>query len=134
MNSVNLTGNLAVDPELKQTKSGKDVCTIRVAVSRIGKNDEGRYESDFFSVQCWDQTARFVSTYLKKGDKIAVSGEMRERNYTAQDGSKRYTVEVVASRVESLERRDRGGEAEAPAAKGNDRRGFVEVVDDDLPF
>lgn len=133
MNCVNLIGNLALDPELRKTNGGKDVCTIRVGVTRDFSNANGVRESDFVNIQCWEQTARFVAQYLHKGDMIAVTGELRERNYTSKTGENRYTMEVLATRVKSLSRRgEQRTEEKAPTA--NARTGFTEIDDDDLPF
>lgn len=134
MNSVSLIGNLVMDAEMKHTNSGKDVCTARIAVSRYIKNSDGVRESDFINVQCWESTARFVTKFLRKGDKIAVTGELRERSFEGQDGKKHYVLEVIARNVESLAQRrddDDGGSA-APAAPA--QGSFTEIEDDELPF
>ena len=135
MNSVCLTGNLVVDPELKRTNSGKDVCTARIAAARYVKNSEGVRESDFINVQCWDSSARFVTNFLRKGDKISVDGELRERSYDGQDGKRHYVLEVIARHVESIGSRREdpqqgGGTAPAQTQQGT----FTELEDDELPF
>ena len=124
MNKVMLIGNLAADPELKQTASGKYTTEIRLGVNRRGR-DAG---CDWLSVVCWQTTAETVCKYLHKGDKIAVSGRLQSRSYEAKDGGKRYVTEVVADEVEFLPRRAAGTET------AHDSEGFVQVQDDDLPF
>lgn len=124
MNKVMLIGNLAADPELKQTASGKYTTEIRLGVNRRGR-DAG---CDWLSVVCWQTTAETVCKYLHKGDKIAVSGRLQSRSYEARDGGKRYVTEVVADEVEFLPRRSAGAET-APESDS-----FVQVQDDELPF
>ena len=124
MNKVMLIGNLAADPELRQTVSGTYNTEIRLGVNRRGR-DAG---CDFVTVVCWPTTAETVCKYLHKGDKIAVAGRLQTRSYTAKDGGKRYVTEVVADEVEFLPRRTAGADA------GNADAGFVQVQDDDLPF
>ncbi len=126
MNKVMLIGNLAADPELRQTVNGKYNTEVRLGVNRRGR-DTG---CDFVTVVCWQTTAETVCKYLHKGDKIAVAGRLQTRSYTAKDGGKRYVTEVVADEVEFLPRRTAGAGADA----GNADAGFVPVQDDDLPF
>ena len=124
MNKVMLIGNLAADPELRQTVNGTLNTEIRLGVNRRGR-DAG---CDFVTVVCWQTTAETVCKYLHKGDKIAVAGRLQTRSYTARDNTKRYVTEVVADEVEFLPRRAAGAET-APESDG-----FVQVQDDGLPF
>lgn len=100
MNSVQLVGNLARDPELRTTTSGLAVCSFTVACQRRYKNANGQYDADFISCVAWRETANFVHRYFIKGNKIGVIGTLQTRSYDAQDGSKRYVTEVVADNVE----------------------------------
>lgn len=131
MNKVMLIGNLAADPELRQTAGGTLNTEIRLGVNRRGR-DAG---CDFVTVVCWQTTAETVCKYLHKGDKIAVAGRLQTRSYTARDNTKRYVTEVVADEVEFLPRRTAASEAASESADaGNVDAGFVQVQDDDLPF
>ena len=124
MNKVMLIGNLAADPELRQTASGTLTTEVRLGVNRRGK-DAG---CDFVTVVCWQTTAEVVCKYLHKGDKVAVAGRLQTRSYVANDGGKRYVTEVVADEVEFMPRRSGGG---GDSSSGDD---FTPVHDDDLPF
>ena len=104
MNKVILIGNLAADPESRTTQSGVQQCTLRLAVQRAWAGKDGNREADFFNVVCWRQTAEFAARYLSKGRKVAVEGSVQNRSYTAQDGSKRYVTEIVADRLEFVDR------------------------------
>ncbi len=119
VNRVVLVGRLCADPELKYTTQGVAVASMRIAVNRNVKNDQGEYEADFFSVTAWRRTAEFASTYLTKGRLIAVDGRLQTRSWTAQDGSRRSVVEVVADSVEGLDRKTEGG-AETHTPSGDD--------------
>ena len=144
MNKVILIGNLAADPELRQTSSGLPVCTFRLAVQRRFSNAQGVKEADFFTVVAWRQTAELCSRFLSKGRKCAVVGSLQTRSYDAQDGTKRYVTEIVADNVEFLGSREDGGSRQgnyAPAAPAPAPRSaapassdFTEVDDDELPF
>lgn len=89
-------------PDVKQTTSGKNVCTFTLAVDRCYKDADGKTTADFFSVQVWGKLAEVCARYLDKGKKIYVAGELRNRSYDAKDGTKKYVTEVIANEVEFL--------------------------------
>jgi single-strand DNA-binding protein len=98
LNKVILMGNMCADPELKQTPSGNSVCSFNIGVSRnFGRLDEKK--ADFFTVVAWGTKAEFICKYFKKGQAIVVVGELQTRNWTDNQGNKRYATEVVADEV-----------------------------------
>lgn len=110
INRVVLIGRLTRDPELRTTSNGKHVCDISIAVSKRIKPTNGEPDADFFRVICWEKTAEYVSNYLTKGRLVAVDGRLQSRKYTANDGTNREVIEVVADNVSSLDRpREDGG-------------------------
>ena len=96
MNSVNLTGRLSKDPELRHTASGVPYCYVSIAVSRDQKPKEGEPDADWPTIALWRQSAEFVCDYASKGDLLIVNGRIKTR--TGNDGQK--ITEVVADRVE----------------------------------
>lgn len=96
MNLVALMGRLTADPELRYTKENTPVCTFKLAVDRPGGNNR----ADFPSIVAWRDTAEFASKYLRKGQRIALKGELRTRDYEDRDGKHRVAVEVEADRIE----------------------------------
>ncbi|MBO5648666.1 MAG: single-stranded DNA-binding protein [Clostridia bacterium] len=99
LNKAILMGNLVADPELKQTPSGVSVCSFRIGVQRRFKDANGQYASDFINIVAWRQQAEFVSKYFRKGSSVVVVGSIQTRDYTDQQGNKRYATEVVADEV-----------------------------------
>jgi single-strand DNA-binding protein len=97
MNSVNLTGNLATDVELREFGDDKKLATFVLAVDRSSRDDD----ADFFRVATWDHQAQLCAEYLEKGRKVAVEGRLRHHTWE-DNGEKRSRVEVVARRVEFL--------------------------------
>lgn len=80
-------------------------------------------------VVAFREKADFCNKYFRKGDKVAVEGQLRIHSYDAQDGSKRYVTTVVADSVE-IEHKSEKKEAQPEAEKQ-----FVEVDEgDELPF
>ena len=118
MNKVILIGRLTRDPEVRYTQSGIAVCTFTLAVDRrFAKRDagDGRPTADFIPIVCWRKLAEICGNNLSKGRRVGVEGSMQVRSYQAQDNSKRYVTEVVASEVEFMgSRPQREGGAPAP--------------------
>lgn len=103
MNNVTLVGRLTANPKKTVTQSGATIVRFNLAVNRQFKNDQGEYETDFINCIVFGKTAETTNEYCKKGDLVAVKGRIQTGSYTAQDGSKRYTTEVVAERLSFLQ-------------------------------
>jgi single-strand DNA-binding protein len=89
--SVSFAGNLADDPELRHTEGGIARAMFRVAVS--GRREQ---EPSFFTVVVWRDQAEHAGQSLAKGSRVVVVGRLQQRAWTAEDGSARSVVEVVA--------------------------------------
>jgi single-strand DNA-binding protein len=92
--SVSFAGNLTDDPELRHTESGIARAMFRVAVS--GRRDQ---EASFFTVVVWRDQAEHAAQSLTKGSRVVVVGRLQQRAWTAEDGSARSAVEVVADEL-----------------------------------
>lgn len=99
LNKVILMGRLTADPELRQTPGNVSVLQFNVAVDRNFVAQSGERETDFITCVAWRQTAEFVNKYFKKGDMIAVEGNLRTRNYDDKNGVKHYMTEVYVDSV-----------------------------------
>lgn len=119
LNRVVLVGRLVRDPEGRTTTTGKEVADFTIAVTKKFKPQDGSPDADFFRVQCWGQTASFVTNYLTKGRLVAVDGRLQSRKYTANDGTNREIIEVVADNVNGLDKpRDDQQSGGVPVASG----------------
>ena len=150
LNKVILMGHMTADPELKQTTSGLSVCSFSIGVNRrYSKADQGQKSVDFINIVAWRQQAEFVSRYFKKGSSIVVCGSIQTRDWTDNQGQKRYATEVVADEVSfgaSAPQANAGDAKPAassytPAAYGTpsfsstQSAGFEEIPNDEsLPF
>lgn len=101
MNSVILVGRLTRDPELRTTPNGIATCQISLAVNGI-PNQNGERTTDFINVVVWRRQAENVAKFCQKGSQVGVEGKIHTRSYDANDGSKRYVTEVVASNITFL--------------------------------
>lgn len=136
MNNVVLMGRLTKDPEVKYTQGSEPMAIARynLAVDRTGKKEEGKPTADFISCVAFGKRGEFAEKYLHKGMKIAVTGRIQTGSYTAQDGSKRYTTDVVVAEHYFCESK---GSADNTPAPATDADGFMNIPDgleDELPF
>ena len=94
-------GRLGADPELRYTASGTAVCNLRVAATRKWKQgDETREKTNWFRVVIWGPQAENCGKYLIKGQWVSILGSIENREWTGDDGEKRYGWEVHASSVQ----------------------------------
>lgn len=161
VNKVILVGNLGADPEVKSFQNGGRLAVLRIATSEAWKDKttgerKERTEWHTISIQS-DGLVGVAERYLRKGSKVYVEGQLRTRKWQAQDGSDRYSTEVVLGGIGgSLVMLDganndsgqgggqRGGQARGGATGGAGRSsgfggqqggGFTDDdLDDDIPF
>ena len=135
INRVVLTGRLTRDVELKATSTGNNVASFSVAVDGFTRDQNGENNSSFINCVAWSNSAKFVSTYCKKGSLVALEGRLQSRSYDRKDGTKATAVEVIIDRIENLSPKD--------AATTSANEGFsiqenenqpLSYSDDDLPF
>jgi len=127
MNKIILIGRLANDPELRYTPSeGKAVTRFTIAVNGYRDND-----ADFIRVVTWNRLAEVCAEYLVKGKQAAIEGQLKIRSYTDQNGVRRISPEVVASKVEFL---GSSGNNNNSDNNKNDDLFYGGFADEDAPF
>ena len=111
LNRVTLVGRLTRDPELRHSGGGDPICSMRLAVSSRSRDETGNWgdRSNYFDVTVFGRQAETASTYLAKGRRIGVDGRLSWREWQAQDGTKRQSVEVIANDIFFLDSRGEGG-------------------------
>ncbi len=136
LNKCMIIGNLGRDPEMRYTPSGQAVTQFSVATNRNYRDQQGEWQSEteWFRVVVWGDRGERAAESLRKGHKVYVEGRIQTRQWEDQSGAKRYTTELIADRVSSLERRDRedgppspddapGGYSGGPGAGGSSSAG-----------
>ena len=99
LNVVAIMGRLAADPQLRQTTTGKNVASFRIACDRGRRDANGQSQADWLDVVAWDRTAEFVCKYFQKGSLIAIDGRLQSRQYQDKNGNNRTAIEIVANNV-----------------------------------
>lgn len=101
MNSVQVMGNLARDPQIRATKTGRAVASFSIAVNRNYTTPQGeqRELTDWINIVAWGNLAEAVGNQLKKGNRVFVEGRYSTRSYDTPDGQRKYVTEVVANMI-----------------------------------
>ena len=141
MNKVILMGRLTRDPEVRVSTGERqtNIGRFSIAVDRRFKR-EGQPDADFFNCTCFGKQAEFVEKYLHKGTKVVVVGSVQNDNYTKQDGSQVYSVQIMVDEIEFAESKNSsdgsgaGYQPAQPAAGANDFMNIPDGIVEELPF
>ena len=141
MNSLTANGRLASDVTLETTDSGRKRASFRFAAQTKRKDKDGKYIANFYSVTAWGMSAEYAATYLKKGYRATISGELTIRPYTGTDGQQRFSNDLEANTIDlnetKAESEAKSADTMAPAttaAPAASSGGFTAVETDELPF
>lgn len=156
VNKVILVGNLGDDPEVRSLNNGGEVVNMRVATSESWKDRDGNRQerTEWHRVVIFNENlGRVAKSYLKKGSKVYLEGQIQTRKWQDQSGQDKYSTEVVLQRFRGelvlLDRREGGGgfggedhgEAggndfggSAPRQQSKPQPAFDTDLDDDVPF
>lgn len=141
MNSVNLTGRLTRDPDVRYTDGGSTIARFTLAVNRRFKTENGP-DADFVGCVAFGKTAEFIEKYFYKGMKMDLSGRIQTGSYTNQEGQKVYTTDVIAEQAEFGESKRSNEQAQGNTGSMGgfgpaDENGFMNIpddIDEELPF
>lgn len=142
MNSVQLTGRLTRDPDVRYTDGGLSIARFTLAVNRRFKQENGP-DADFISCIAFGKTAEFIEKYFFQGRKMDMNGRIQTGSYTDKDGIKRYTTDIVVENVEFGESKSAGDKSGQQAGRPTPSQaaapsdGFMNIpddIDEELPF
>ncbi len=135
VNKVMLTGRLTRDPELRYTPSGTAVSSFSIASSRSykGKDGEWKQQVAFVNAVAWTKLAVLVNEYLKKGSAVYVEGRLHSRSWETEDGQRRSALEIVAERVQFLDRISKPEVTEEEFVESSDGEPGLDA-EDEVPF
>lgn len=156
INKVILIGNVGTDPEIRNTNDGREIASFSLATSESWKDKntgEKKDKTEWHRLVVFSQgLVGIVKSYVKKGSKLYIEGQLQTRKWTDKDGADKYTTEIVLQNfnstlqiLDSANRNNAGGgnydnndsspkNSSAKNTKNNDAGGFNEDLDDDIPF
>ncbi len=129
-NRVLMLGRLTRDPELQHLPNGTAKCSLRLATGRKWKDRSGETneETCYVDVATWARQAENCKQYLRKGSQVFLEGRLSYQEWEGKDGSRRSKHEVVADRVQFLDKPDGGGGSQQASYGG------TKAPAEDLPF
>jgi len=138
MSNTNFTiliGRLGQTPEIRTTDNAT-IANLSLATNRKFKQGQEYVEkTDWHRVVCFGHQANYISQFADKGTLVSVEGRLQTRDYTGDDGVKRFITEVVASRVNILSGGVSKEKAPTPDIQSPDYGKFKDgLVNDDIPF
>lgn len=141
MNSVNLIGRLARDPESRTTATGMMVTTFTLAVDRRPKQGEEK-KADFIRIITFGKTAETCAKYLSKGRQVGITGRIQTGSYDDKNGVRHYTTDVICDSFTFVGNSGNSGNsgngnANAAPAQNNAQDNIdmaFNVDDSDIPF
>ncbi|MCT4582701.1 MAG: single-stranded DNA-binding protein [Flavobacteriales bacterium] len=100
-NSVQLIGNLGIDPDVKELENGVKVARMTLATNESYKNRKGEVvkETQWHNLVAWNNQATIAEKYLEKGKEICVAGKLNSRSYEDSNGVKKYVTEIIVSDI-----------------------------------
>lgn len=146
VNKVILIGNLGADPEVRSFQNGGQVCNLRIATSEAWKDrssGERQERTQWHTVTIYSEPlVRVAQSYLRKGSKVYIEGQLETRKWQDQNGQDRYSTEVALrpyrSELTMLDGRGEGGgkemNVERPSAAAPTGGRLDNGFDDEIPF
>ena len=100
-NHVQLMGNVGGEPTITNLDSGKKVARFSLATNEYYKNAKGEKQTDtnWHTVVAWGKTAEIIEKFVSKGKEVGITGKLKTRTYTTDDGNERYVTEVEANEI-----------------------------------
>lgn len=133
-NVFSFTGTVGRDAEVRSTPSGQSVLNVTVA-NNVGFGD--RQQTLWIRVALWGKRAEgSLQNYLKKGQQVFVSGELTQREYQANDGTTKTSLELNANIIDLVGKRNEQGQAPQQQAPMQQQSSQPSSLDDfdDVPF
>jgi len=106
-NRVQLIGNLGMNPEIRNTTTGRKLARMSMATNESYKNAKGERttETTWHNLIAWGNTADLAEKMLKKGMEVMVEGKIQNRQYTDKDGVTRTITEIQIAEFLLLEKK-----------------------------
>ena len=139
MNDVCLSGRLTKDPINTQTQTTQ-IASFTLAVNREFSKEK---TADFIPCVAFNQAAKYIIQYIKKGDLIEMNGRIQVRSYQGKNGETNYVTEVIVDRVGLLSKVQSQSQSQEEPTETKSSNTIIHrhiteekvtIPDDDLPF
>ena len=104
LNKVMLLGNVGKDPDVRYVDTNMVVAKFVLATSEPGytlpNGTEVPEHTEWHTILCWNQLAKRVEQYIRKGCRVYIEGKIRTRSYEDKKGITRYFTEINAEKID----------------------------------
>lgn len=102
MNNVLMIGQVFQDSDIFTTTSGKQYVNLKISINR-GKDENGNWLSDIFTIQYWNKTANYINQWVHKGDIVSIEGHLAiKKTVDKETNQNRYVYYIVGSKITKL--------------------------------
>lgn len=134
MNKAELIGNVTKDIELSVTAANVNYTNFSLAVRRKFPDKAGNEIVDFHNCAAFGKLAETLAKYVKKGNKLFVSGELIYDTYENKEGVKKTTAKIMVEQVEFLTPKSVNGVTPESTEDNLHPEDMTPITDDSLPF
>ena len=135
LNTITLSGHLGKDPVTETTRNGTVYVRLRLAVNRYYQSNGETIEStEWFNLECWGNTALVAQKFLKKGSKIAITGQLRCSAWNDEEGNYYERVYVVVSSLDLPPKPKNGDTGTHTKAKAKSSKVQGKVTHEEVHF
>lgn len=137
LNKVILIGNVGSDPETRYLDNDKSVARFSLATSESYRTREGEKitNTEWHNIVVWNNLAKIVEKYVKKGSQLCVEGKVKYRSYEDKDGVKRYVTEIVCDNLVMIGgKKDEEQQNASAPRQVNEPNNNSDEDPNDLPF
>lgn len=144
VNKVIILGNLCADPDVRTFANGGKVVNLRIATNERWKTKDGerKEKAEYHSVAIFSEPlCKVAESYLKKGSKVYIEGQLETRKWQDQSGADKYSTEIVLRPFKSeLTMLDGAGGGQTGSQDRQDHgagaggRPSLDMGGDDIPF
>jgi single-strand DNA-binding protein len=140
INKVILVGNLGKDPEIRSTQDGREIANLSLATAESWKDKssgERKEKTEWHRVVIFNEgLVKVAKSYLKKGAKVYLEGQLQTRKWTDQSGTEKYSTEVVLAAfggtLVMLDSKSAASDDSKPAHRA--AAPATALIDDEIPF
>lgn len=119
LNKAMIIGRLTRDPEVRNTPGGQSVGNFSLATNHVWKDASGQRQErpEYHDIVAWGKLAEISQQYLSKGRRVYIEGRLQTRDWTGNDGIRRFKTEIIAENMIMLDG-PRGGGASGSEGGG----------------
>ena len=130
INQATVVGYVGAEPKSTTTQNGHQLTTFSVATTERTGNEQ--QQTEWHNIVTWNRLAEVAAMFLHKGSCVLIQGRVRTRNYLDNNNVKHYVTEIIADRLQLLDKRSDTGANDGAAAS----RAFTTTSNqaDDVPF